>query len=73
MEQPDLALIARLVLSNEELNGLASEHERLEREIEQLNKRPFLTPDQNTQRKYLQKLKLKGRDRIEEILHAHRE
>ncbi len=72
MEPRDLALIQRLESEDEELRELWAEHGRLERELASLDEQRFLTPDEQVRRRQLQKAKLAGRDRIEEILGAHR-
>ncbi len=72
MEMTDLELINGLMSSNPELQGLMKEHQELERKLENLNKKAFLTAEDQAEKKRLQKLKLRGRDRIEEILAAHR-
>ena len=68
MEQRDLALINELVRSNETLNKLMSEHELYEQQLSQFNRMSYLTPSEEVERKRIQKLKLRGRDRIERIL-----
>ncbi len=72
MEQRDLELINGLLSTNPELGSLMKEHEELERKINDLERKPFLTEDEKVEKKRLQKLKLRGRDRIEEILAPHR-
>ncbi|MFN7954644.1 MAG: YdcH family protein [bacterium] len=72
MEQRDLDLINGLLPTNPELVSLMKEHEELERKINDLERKPFLTEDEKVEKKRLQKLKLRGRDRIEEILEPHR-
>ena len=72
MEMTDLELINGLMSSNQELQGLMKEHQELELKLENLNKKAFLTAEDQAEKKRLQKLKLRGRDRIEEILAAHR-
>ena len=48
------------------------EHEDYERRLEEFNRRPYLTAEETLERKRLQKLKLAGRDKIEEILAKYR-
>jgi hypothetical protein len=40
--------------------------------LQEFNRRIYLTPDEEIERKRLQKLKLAGRDRIESILAKYR-
>ena len=50
-----------------------NEHREYERQLEDFNRRPYLTAAETIERKRLQKLKLAGRDRIEQILAQHRQ
>lgn len=72
MEQRDLELIERYVADNKLLNMLYREHIDFERQLEKLNNKPFLTPTEEMERKNIQKRKLIGRDKIEDILRALR-
>jgi len=72
MEQRDLRLINQLLTTNETLKKLMGEHERYEHQLQSLEAEPYLTPTQMVERKRLQKLKLRGRDRIELILASTR-
>ncbi|MBI2370382.1 MAG: DUF465 domain-containing protein [Deltaproteobacteria bacterium] len=64
--------VEELAVQDPELNRLLEEHEAFEQQLHELDSRPFLTPAQQTERKRLQKLKLAGKDRIEEILARYR-
>ncbi|MBA4392700.1 MAG: DUF465 domain-containing protein [Desulfobacca sp.] len=72
MEKRDQELIDRLMPENEELQKLVKEHQEFEAQLEQFNKRLYLSEEQNREKKRLQKLKLAGRDRIEQILRDYR-
>jgi uncharacterized protein YdcH (DUF465 family) len=72
MEKRDEELINQLVPENEELQKLVKEHREFEVRLQEFNKRLFLTDEENQEKKRLQKLKLAGRDRIEQILREHR-
>ncbi len=72
MEERDLNLITGLLPSNPELQSLMKEHQELERKIDDLDRKAFLSEDEKVEKKRLQKLKLRGRDRIEEIIKPHR-
>lgn len=72
MEPRDVALIERLLPAHPELRGLWEEHARLDRELEALHDRRFLTSEEEARRQELRKTKLAGRDRIEAILRDHR-
>ena len=49
---------------NHEFSQLMKEHEVLEGKLDELNKLKFLTPDQEIEKKRIQKLKLKGKDKM---------
>jgi uncharacterized protein len=72
MEENDLQLIRKLIPKNKELKVLWDEHLEYEEKLDQLNKRRYLSTEEEMKRKELQKLKLKGKDRIAEILRESR-
>jgi uncharacterized protein len=72
MEKKDEALIEQLIPDNQELEMLVKRHKEYEDQLEELNKRLYLSEEENRERKRVQKLKLAGRDRIEQILRDHR-
>jgi uncharacterized protein len=72
MEENDLQLIRKLIPKNKELKVLWDEHLEYEEKLIQLNKRRYLSTEEEMKRKELQKLKLKGKDRIAEILRESR-
>ncbi|MGQ9652987.1 MAG: YdcH family protein [Thermodesulfobacteriota bacterium] len=72
MEPKDVELIERLSPLIPELKALIEEHEALERELEKYNTRRYLTSSEEMEKKRIQKLKLMGKDRIEEILSSYR-
>jgi len=72
MEKRDLELIQKHISSDAELKRYMDEHEEYERKLQAFNQRIYLTPEEEIERKRLQKLKLVGRDRIEGILSKYR-
>jgi uncharacterized protein YdcH (DUF465 family) len=72
MEKQDLELIDCWAGRDPELKRYVDEHWEFERQLEEFNRRPYLTAQENLERKRLQKLKLAGRDKIEEILAKYR-
>jgi hypothetical protein len=72
MEKKDEELIDQLIPENEELRKLVTEHKEFESRLDELKKRLYLSDDENREKKGIQKLKLAGRDRIEQILKDHR-
>lgn len=72
MENRDEELIARLAEENETLKKCIEEHQQYEKQLEQYNRRLYLTTGEWMDRKRIQKLKLAGRDKIERILVEYR-
>ena len=72
MERRDLDLVQKYVSSDPELQRCMEDHEEYERKLEEFNRRLYLTPEEEVERKRIQKLKLAGRDRIEVILSKYR-
>ncbi|MEW6139104.1 MAG: DUF465 domain-containing protein [Thermodesulfobacteriota bacterium] len=68
MEQRDLDLIERWKEQDPQLQRLWREHLEFEEQLEAFNKRVYLSPSEEIERKTIQKKKLKGRDQIERIL-----
>ena len=73
MEKEDELLISKHIKSDDELRKYIEDHKRLETELEQFNKRVYLTPEEEMEKKKLQKRKLLGKDRIHEILSKYRQ
>jgi uncharacterized protein YdcH (DUF465 family) len=72
MESQDEALIAKLLPDNPELKQLIEDHRGYERTLEEMTRRPYLSTEEDLEKKRLQKAKLAGKDRIERILALHR-
>jgi uncharacterized protein YdcH (DUF465 family) len=72
MEKKDEELIQALLVHDAELKQYYDEHLVLERQLSEFNRRLYLTPEQELEKKQLQKRKLHGKDRIMQILDRHR-
>ncbi len=68
MEKRDLELIELSKDREPELNKLWQDHLEYEEQLEVFNRRVYLTPSEEIERKTIQKKKLKGKDQIEKIL-----
>ncbi len=64
----DAALIERLRRESPEFARLYEEHERLAHEVDELERAPHLTAEQKLELKHLKKLKLKGKDAMEQLV-----
>ncbi len=72
MERTEEDLIAKHIGQDEELRKCVEDHKNLEAVLEDFNKRIYLTPEEERERKKIQKLKLLGRDKIFGILSKYR-
>lgn len=68
MDPSDMELIQANLDNDPELAQLWSEHLEMEKKLDDMNQRLYLSTEEQIERKRLQKLKLAGRDRIEQIL-----
>ena len=73
MEKSDEDLIARYVDQDDELKKHVENHKRFENVLEDFNRRVYLTPEEEMEKKKIQKTKLHGKDRIHRILLKYRE
>ena len=60
--------IAALVEKNPEFKTLVQEHRSLDEKLKELDRKVYLTPDEEIERKRLQKLKLAKKDKIAQML-----
>ena len=72
MEERDKNLIEEQSKHDEELKKFVEEHILFEKQLDELNEKVYLTPDEEMKQKQLKKLKLAGRDKIEMILRKYR-
>jgi hypothetical protein len=72
MERTDELLIERYIQLDGELKQHVEVHRKLEFALEDFNKRIYLTPQEEIEKKKLQKLKLASKDRIYAILAKYR-
>ena len=72
MEEKDEALIRTLLEREPDLRRYYEEHVDLERQLGGFQQKVYLTPEEEVEKKRLQKLKLAGKDKIMEILARYR-
>ena len=72
MEKRDKLLIEKHIDNDDELKQFVEEHILFEKQLDELSEKVYLTPDEEMKQKELKKLKLAGRDKIEEILKKYR-
>ena len=72
MEEAEEILIRRYIDQDEELRRYVEDHKKLETDLEAYNRRIYLTPEEELQKKNLQKRKLLGKEKIFQILAKYR-
>lgn len=65
-------LTKKLMEENSDFRRLMEEHIEFENKLEEYNKKAYLTPEEELERKKIQKLKLMGKDKMEIILSNYR-
>lgn len=67
MQQYDESLVKQLFEENPRFRRLYEEHQILERDLERLKDKEFLSTEDELEKKRVQKLKLAGKDEMEHI------
>lgn len=68
MEYNDNIQVQELCDNNPRFRQLYEEHRILEKELDNLNRKGFLSPAEEIEKKKIQKLKLAGKDEMERLL-----
>ncbi|MGO8990115.1 MAG: DUF465 domain-containing protein [bacterium] len=72
MTTKEEALIEKLVRENEEFSKVKQAHFQLAKQLEELEKKLFLTPQDEVEIKIIKKKKLALKDQMEKILNQYR-
>jgi len=72
MAENDMDLVQRLSEENPRFRKLHEQHLLFEKQLQELDDRNYLTPEEDLERKKIQKLKLAGKDEMEDILRDYR-
>jgi hypothetical protein len=72
MENSEMQAIVSLLDRDPELKQYYEEHQELEKKLDQFQHKLHLSPDEEVEKKRLQKMKLAGKDKIMAILEKHR-
>ncbi len=72
MNAQEKALLDKLAQTNPELKALMEEHRNLDVKLDEMNKRPYLSPEDDLERKKIQKAKLNAKDKIHGFLEANK-
>jgi len=73
MAENDMDLVQRLSEENPIFRKLHEQHLLFEKQLQDLDDRTYLTPEEDLERKKIQKLKLAGKDEMETILRDFRQ
>ncbi|MEW6215470.1 MAG: DUF465 domain-containing protein [Nitrospirota bacterium] len=65
-------IVELLKKENEEFRRLTEEHRNLERLLEEIDSKRYLTPDEEIERKKIQKQKLIKKDRMAELIREYK-
>jgi uncharacterized protein YdcH (DUF465 family) len=72
MTMKEEELIERLMRENEDFSKTKQAHSQLVKQLEELEKKPFLTPQDEMEIKIIKKKKLALKDQMEKILIKYR-
>jgi uncharacterized protein YdcH (DUF465 family) len=72
MEANEKDLLARLASENPELAEMVAQHQSFESQLDEMNHRHYLAPEEDLERKKIQKAKLAVKDKIQAFLERHR-
>ncbi len=72
MEVNEEVLRARLRIENPEFQKWEEEHHKLEATLASIDSHPYLTPEEEMERKRVQKLKLATKDKMMEIIRRYK-
>lgn len=73
MEQKDQTLIQQLCEENPRFRKLYEEHVIFDKQLREMDDRVYLSPEEEMDRRRMQKLKLAGKDEMEEMLRNYRQ
>ncbi len=65
-------IIEILKRENEEFKKLYEEHRQLDSILDEMNKKPYLTPDEEIEKKRMQKEKLQKKDKMAEMVRQYK-
>lgn len=68
----DEEIIKELITKNDEVKKLWEEHQSYEQILNDFNKKPVLTAEEEMEKKRIQKLKLAGKDKLYKIVQEYK-
>ena len=73
MEQPQEELKAHLMATNEEYRQLAAQHADFDRQLDAIEAKPHVTPEDEDQEHRIKKQKLRLKDEMNQVLARYKE
>jgi uncharacterized protein YdcH (DUF465 family) len=73
MEQVQDELKAHLMATSEEFRQLVAQHAELKRQVEAIEAKPHVTPEDEVEEHRIKKLKLRLKDQINEFMAHHKQ
>jgi hypothetical protein len=70
MKEADI--ISMLRIESDEFKKIEEEHRKLDKDLDEMNKKKYLTPDEEVEKKRMQKQKLQYKDRMAQLIREHR-
>jgi uncharacterized protein YdcH (DUF465 family) len=64
-------IISILRVENEEFRKIEEEHRKLDKDLDEMSKKKYLTPDEEVEKKRMQKQKLQYKDRMAELIREY--
>ena len=64
-------IISNLRSKSDEFRKIEEEHRKLDRDLEEMNKKRYLTPEEEIEKKKVQKQKLQYKDRMAELIREY--
>lgn len=65
-------IVKVLSIESEEFRRLGAEHKSLEEKLADFNQRVYLTPEEEMEKKRIQKLKLAAKDKMAELIRQYK-
>jgi hypothetical protein len=69
MKEADL--ISMLRIESDEFRKIEEDHRKLDKDLDEMNKKKYLTTDEEVEKKRMQKQKLQYKDRMAQLIREH--
>ena len=69
MKEADIISILRI--ESDEFRKIEEDHRKLDKDLDEMNKKKYLTTDEEVEKKRMQKQKLQYKDRMAQLIREH--